>query len=75
MVSDNYQPKLTASVEARGGVTTIRITREGLRSLGITNAADQGLLDAAMVGQSMCPAIYWFRDTAEVRRLLGVANG
>lgn len=62
-------------VEIERGKPTIEVSREyfvALQTSGPFSSTEQVTLQDNLTGQSICPALYWFNDTPETRRLLKV---
>lgn len=69
MTSEDYKASMKPVIDARHG--QIKITLEYGKSLNIS-AEDEATLQKHLKGQAICPALYWFEDTPEVRRILKV---
>lgn len=54
-------------------VGLIRVTKEwGQANLSPLSVTDNELLNKNLVSQSVCPAVYYFKDTPEVRQVLRI---
>ena len=56
------------------GCGNIRISKPRML-MQLTDKSDEAeaILRAALIGQSICPPVFTFNDTPEVRRILGIA--
>lgn len=68
MTGENYKPSMKPIVDDYG---QIKITLEYGKSLNMS-AEDEATLRKHLKGQAICPALYWFEDVPEVRRILKV---
>lgn len=67
MRTKNYKPSMVPVIEKDG---RIRITVE----CGLSDVQEITLWQQ-LAGESICPRLYWFHDTPEVRRILQFAGG
>lgn len=75
MTGPGYKPSMEAElVPAHGnGDASIKCSDEYVRQLGAElDEREQSILTDAVVGQAICPKLWWFEDTPETRRLLRV---
>lgn len=80
MTGETYKPSMTPTLVPQKGsgegaapVFTIRCSHEYVQSIGPElTEREQAILADSVVGQAICPRLYWFADTAETRRLLRV---
>jgi len=73
VTKEDYKPSMEPSLHENADSTfLIQCSDEYVRSLGIGSDDDQEFLQAAVVGQAICPKLWWFKDSERARKLLGV---
>jgi len=75
MTTSNYKPSMVPRLEDDKHGKRIKVSREYV--LGLTNQlkeTDFEVLNREKCGEAICPALYWFNDTPETRRILGVQS-
>jgi hypothetical protein len=68
MINKHYKPSMKPELTKSG---TIRITSEYLTTIEPTlSKADWQYLQVNLEGATICPGIFWLKDTERVRALL-----